>query len=104
MEQWTEQHRALVVQKFKKNNESVIRTQRLFRIHFEIPPHGSVRCHNSTKSPRSANIQELKQRLKNEIGAIPNKMIERVIGYLQNRLEQCLRDGGTHLTGVLFKK
>lgn len=37
MEQWTIKHRAFVVEASLKNNESVITTQRLFRLNFMAP-------------------------------------------------------------------
>ena len=49
MEQWTAQHRALVVEAYFKNGDSAVTTQRLFRIHFNIPRHCRVPCRNTIK-------------------------------------------------------
>jgi hypothetical protein len=48
-------------------------------------------------------IKKLKQRIKEEIAAIPKQMACRVMEYLQERLEQCLRNGGRHLNDDIFK-
>ena len=49
MEQWTEQHRAFVVEPYFKNGDSAVTTQGLFCIHFNIPSHGHVPCRNTIK-------------------------------------------------------
>ena len=49
MEQWTGQHPAFVLDAYSKNSDSAVTTQRLFRIHFNIPRHGRVPCRNTTK-------------------------------------------------------
>jgi hypothetical protein len=49
-------------------------------------------------------IQELKQRIKEEIAAILEQLIRRVMGNLPGRLEQCVRNRGRHLSDVLYKK
>jgi hypothetical protein len=50
-------------------------------------------------------IEELKQRIKEEIAAIPEQLTLtcRVMENLRGRLEQCLRNGGRQLSDVLFK-
>jgi len=48
-------------------------------------------------------IVELKQSIKEEIVAIPEQMIRRVMGNFGVRLKQCLRNGGRHMSDVLFK-
>ena len=47
MEQWSPQHRAFVVETFFKNGESVIVTQRKFRLHFNVPRHGRIPSRNT---------------------------------------------------------
>ena len=49
MEQWTAQRRAFVVEAYFKNGDSAVTTQRLFRIHFNIPRHDRVPCRNTIK-------------------------------------------------------
>ena len=39
---WSGEHRAFVVEQFVKNGESVIATQRSFRIHFSLNRHDPV--------------------------------------------------------------
>src|SRR5436190_6449323 len=46
MEQWTVQHRAFVVETFFKC-DSVVKTQRLFRRHFNVGRHGHIPCRNT---------------------------------------------------------
>ena len=48
-------------------------------------------------------IKELKQSIKEEIAAIPEQMTRRVIEYLAVRLKQYLRNGGRHVSDVIFK-
>jgi len=48
-------------------------------------------------------IAELRQNIKEEIAAIPEQMTRRVTENLGVRLEQCLRNGGRHLSELLFK-
>jgi hypothetical protein len=54
-----------------------------------------------TSKPRT--IQEPKQRIKEEIAAIPDQMTRRVMQNRRGRLEQCLRNGGRYLSDVLYK-
>ena len=48
-------------------------------------------------------IAKLKQSIKEEIAAIPEHKTRRVMENLAARLKQCLRNGGRHLSDVLFK-
>jgi len=48
-------------------------------------------------------IAERKQNAKEEIAAIPEQITRRVMENLRVRLKQCLRNGGRHLSDVLFK-
>jgi len=52
-------------------------------------------------TPRT--IRELQQSIKEEIAAIPEQMTHRVMENLGVRLKRCLRNGGRHLSDVLFK-
>jgi len=47
MEQWSPEHRAFVVETFFKNGESVIVTQRKFRLHFNVPHHERIPSRNT---------------------------------------------------------
>jgi transposase len=42
MEQWSGPERAVAVSAYYQNGDSVIAAQRVFRRHYEIPPHGQV--------------------------------------------------------------
>jgi uncharacterized phage-like protein YoqJ len=48
-------------------------------------------------------IEELKQRIKEEIAKIVKQMTSWVMENHQGRLEQCLRNGGEHLNDKSFK-
>lgn len=48
--QWLALHRSFVVETFFKNNESIIATQRLFRVHFDVGRHGAVPSRNTILS------------------------------------------------------
>jgi len=74
-------------------------------IHLICPPvitfYGGISKTVSIPKPRT--IAELKQSIKEDIIAIPEQMTRRVIENLGVRLKQCLRNGGRHLSDVLFK-
>ena len=44
---WTGEHRAFIVEKLIKTNESVTATQRAFRLHFNLGRHDPVRARNT---------------------------------------------------------
>jgi len=48
-------------------------------------------------------MAELKQGMKEEIAAIPEQMIRPVTENLGARLKQWLRNGGRHLSDILFE-
>jgi hypothetical protein len=48
-------------------------------------------------------IEKLKQRIIEEIAAIPEHMTRQVMENLRESLEQCLRSGGGHLRDEIFK-
>jgi hypothetical protein len=48
-------------------------------------------------------IEELKQRIKEEIAAILKQMTRRVMENRRGRLVQCFRNGGGHLNDEIFK-
>ena len=47
-------------------------------------------------------IAEVRQSIKEEVAAIPEQMTRRVMKNLGVRLEQCLRNGGRHLSELHF--
>jgi len=63
---------------------------------------GYLQCKVYLTKPR--DIDELKNAIKEEIIATPNNMVRKAMSTLRDRLEQCRRDGGTHLRYVLFRK
>lgn len=50
------------------------------------------------------NIEELKRNIRQEIEAIPQDMLQRVMADFVRRLEECVEKGGGHLTHTIFKK
>jgi hypothetical protein len=52
---------------------------------------------------KPTTIEELKQRIKEEITTIPEQMTCPVMENLRGRLEQCLRNGGRHLNDEIYK-
>jgi len=58
----------------------------------------SVSTHAFLKS-----IADLKQRIQDEVAAIPVEMPREVINSFRSRLEECVRRNGSHLEGVIFK-
>lgn len=53
---------------------------------------------------RPTTINELKQNITNEIEAIPQDMLHRAFKSFHNRLLECERRMGAHLSDVIFKK
>jgi hypothetical protein len=62
---------------------------------------GYLKSKVSTSKPRT--MEELKQKMKEEITAILEQMTRRVLENLWERLEHCLRNGGRHLKNEIFK-
>jgi hypothetical protein len=62
---------------------------------------GDLKSRVFISEPRT--VEELKQRIKQEIAAIPELMTHQVMENLRGRVEQCLRNSGRHLSNVLFK-
>jgi hypothetical protein len=54
-------------------------------------------------SLKPRTIEELQQRIKEEVGAIPEQMTCRVMEYLRERLERCLRNIGRNHNNVLLE-
>uniref|UniRef100_A0A673C512 Uncharacterized protein n=1 Tax=Sphaeramia orbicularis TaxID=375764 RepID=A0A673C512_9TELE len=55
-----------------------------------------------TTRPRT--LDELKQRIQDEIHSIPAEMLQRSMRNLNSRFQECIRTGGRHLQEVIFKK
>lgn len=51
-----------------------------------------------------ATLDALRQRIEEEIAAIPAEMCSRVFQNLRVRLEECLQRNGHHLDNIIFKK
>jgi len=52
---------------------------------------------------RPHTLEELKDRIREEIGAIPVEMCQNAAENFRNRLHQCIAAGGHHLSDVIFK-
>jgi len=48
-------------------------------------------------------IADLKQRIQDEVAAIPVEMLREIMNSFTSRIEECLRRNGSHLEGVIFK-
>ena len=48
-------------------------------------------------------IADLKQRIQDEVAAIPVEMLREVMNSFRFRLEECVHQNGSHLEGVIFK-
>ena len=48
-------------------------------------------------------IADLKQRIQDEVAAIPVEMLREVMNSFRSRLEECVCWNGSHLEGVIFK-
>jgi DNA polymerase III delta subunit len=48
-------------------------------------------------------IADLKQRIQDEVAAIPVEMVQEVMNSFRSRLEECVRQNRSHLESVIFK-
>jgi hypothetical protein len=63
---------------------------------------GYLQCNEYLTKP--SDTDELKNAIKEEMTATPDNMLRKAMSTLRDRLEQCRRDGGTHLRDVIFRK
>jgi len=117
---WNLQHHVIAVEQFFfRNSDSVVTVQRIFRhssmlsveVQFQIEtlysgglkhlelPNLSRRVY--TNRPRT--IEELKLSIRQEIAAVPQKMLQRAMQDFEERLRMCVRQEGHHLTGIIFR-
>jgi len=59
---------------------------------------------NKVYTTRLRTLDELKQRIQDEIHSIPAEMLQRSMRNLNSRFQECIRTGGRHLKDVIFKK
>ena len=48
-------------------------------------------------------IEELKLAIRQEIAALPQKMLDRAMQDFEERLRMCVRQEGRHLTDIIFR-
>jgi hypothetical protein len=48
-------------------------------------------------------LEELKLSIRQEIAALPQKMLERAMQGFEERLRMCVRQEGRHLTDIIFR-
>jgi hypothetical protein len=58
---------------------------------------------NRVYTTRLRTMEELKQRIQDEIRGIPAEMLQRAMENL-DRLKDCIRRGGHHLLDVIFRQ
>ena len=58
---------------------------------------------NWVYTTRPKTLDELKQRIQDEIRGIPVEMLQRAMGNLNSRLKECVCRGGRHLQDVIFR-
>ena len=52
---------------------------------------------------RPRTLEDLKERIREEINAIPLEMTRRVMENFRERLHQCIANNGHHLSDIIFK-
>jgi hypothetical protein len=52
--------------------------------------------------PSLRNIQELKERVREEVARIPVAMLRNVMSNLRTRLTECMNRNGGHLCDIIF--
>jgi len=108
---WSVEHRAVAVEMYFKNNDSVL-TQRIFRRHSifigtSVPSRNTASSEDISrakvyeKKPRTT--VDLKQNIREEVAAISPNMLQRVMQNFQKRFGECA-DEGRHLTYTVFRK
>lgn len=63
---------------------------------------GHLKCKVYTQPPQ--DLRELKQKIPDEINAVPRAMLQRVIENFGSRLRECENMNGAHLSNTLFHK
>jgi hypothetical protein len=58
---------------------------------------------NRVYTTRVRTLDELKQRIQDEIRGIPAEMLQRALWNLNGRLKECIPRGGRHLQDVIFR-
>ena len=58
---------------------------------------------NRVYTTRPRALDELKQRIQEEIRGTPAEMLQRAMGKLNGKLKECIRRGGRHLQDVVFR-
>jgi len=58
---------------------------------------------NRVYTTRPRTMDELKQRIQDEIRGIPTEMLLQAMGNLNGRLKECICTGGRHLQDVIFR-
>jgi len=56
------------------------------------------------KAPTPYTVQGLKHQIQQEVKRIPVEMLQRVVGDVRKRLNECLEWNGGHLNDVIFRK
>ena len=82
------------------NGDSLVRPRCAFRTHFNVARNRPVTRNIETR-PRT--IADLKQRIQDEVAAIPVQLLREVMNSCRSRLQECERRNGSHLEGVTFK-
>jgi len=105
---WTGEHRGFVVEAYCENNRSVIATQRAFCTRFALGRNahvtflwGYLKEKVFKHLPRS--LEDLKERIQQEIDSIPPELTRRALKNFRERLQQCVANGGRHMSDIIFK-
>lgn len=53
---------------------------------------------------RPHTLQELKERIIEEVNATPRDMCQQAVQNFRNRVQQCVTDNGRHLKDIVFKQ
>ena len=109
---WSEEHRAFIVEEYKKIGGSLVATQLAFRIRFAPGRRDAVPDRKrfivgylkaKVHEQRSQTLEALKEAIRQEVAAITPEMILKVTDSYRERLRQCINIQGRHLSDVLFK-
>ena len=105
---WTGEHRGFVVEANCENSRSVVATQSVpytLRARSKCPCDfflwGYLKEKVFRHRPRS--LEDLKERIEQEIDSIPPELTRRLMKNFRKRLQQCVANDGRHMFDIIFK-
>ena len=102
---WKVQHRSFVIEAYYENSRSVI----AFRTRFALGRNAHVTfflwvyLKEKVLKHSARFLEDLKEGIQQEIDSIPPELTRRVMKNFRGRLQQCVANGGRHMTDIILK-